>query len=420
MPSSIPATSLAAFQCMLIGTWKNPDGDELKKDGRPLSYNVMPLPQVEPPADGDRAGSSGLQYGGFVLKNFSFTEEIRFSGSLDPKDADAGHYDPEALAMTASAPNRGGTYTQSSQALFYDQLVRFAEGPAKGKVVHVENGSWIHFGSEPQVHGPYDTGSHLDGQVLRQPPYVRIAKQIAVPHGNSVLALGSVDLYGGECVDPHDMSGLGTTSEIPGAPVIPDAPPPYPEAKETEPFPEPVGVSTNPRFDPYATRIDNPSNFENPFEQWAINPNYPLQYAVQKIAPARHIHWRVTTRPVLGGNGSVTNVPFEDRKSKVTEYWADYWLLAKEGEGFNYLAYSQTILMEMNVSLDNGQTFRRYTFPHVTTNVVKKVQGSPSDARAEGRDAIKEPKRREPGRKAPDDKPEKKGKHSGKGRHSKK
>lgn len=418
MPSSIPATSLATFQCMLIGTWKNPDDDELKKDGRPLSYNVMPLPQVEPPPAGERAGSAGSDYGGFILKNFSFTEEIRFNGSLDPKDADEGHYDPEALAMTASAPNRGGTYTQSAHAIFYDQLVRFAEGPAAGKVVHVENGSWIHFGSVPQVQGPYDNGTHLDRQVLRQPPYVRIAKQIAVPHGNSVLALGSVDLYAGECVDPQDMSGLGANSEIPGAPVIPDAPAPYPEAVEARPFPEPAGISTQPRFDPYATRIDNPSNFENPNERWAINPNYPLQYAVQQIAPERHIHWRVTTRPTQGGDGTVTNVPFEDRKSRVTEYWADYWLLAKAGEGFNYLAYNQTILMEMDVSLDGGQTFRRYVFPHVTTNVVKKVPGTPSEARAEDRDDITPPPRTPRGRKAPDEPHS--GKRGGNRRHGKK
>ena len=143
--------------------------------------------------------------------------------------------------------------------------------------------------------------------------------------------------------------------------------------------------------------------FENPKPAWALNPNYPLQLAVQKIAPARHIHWRVTTRPLLGGDGSVTNVPFEDRKSKVTEYWADYWLMAKEGEEFNYLAYTQTILMEMDISLDEGNSFRRYIFPHVTTNVVKKVEGTPSEARAQDRAAVEEPVHTPAGRDAPAD-----------------
>ena len=48
---------------------------------------------------------------------------------------------------------------------------------------------------------------------------------------------------------------------------------------------------------------------------------------------------------------------------------------------FDYLAYSQTILMEMDISLDGGKTFKRYVFPHVTTNTVKKVPGSPTEAR---------------------------------------
>ena len=389
MPKAIPASALAEFQCQLIGTWKN-DPALQDRHGRPLSYNVMPLPQVTPQQH--RPNPPG-NYGGFILKNFSFTEEIRFNGSLDPKDKGSGHYDPEAVAMTASAPNRGGTYTQSSHALFYDQLVRFAEGPQQGDVVHVENGAWLHFGSEPQVLGPYDTGEIVQGQVLRQPPYVRIAKQISVPHGNSVLALGNVDVYVGECFHPNDKSGLEANTEIPGAPVIPDALPPYPEAVEggtlfNTPSSETVGIATSPYYDAYAKELNSPAGFENPKPAWALNPNAPLQLAVQILAPAKHIHWRVTTRPLLGGDGQVTNVPFEDRKSRVTEYWADYWLMAKPGEGFDYLAYSQTILMEMDMSLDGGKTFRRYTFPHVTTNVVKRVPGTPSEARAADRAAI--------------------------------
>jgi len=398
MPKAIPATALADFQCKLIGTWKNTD--ELMKGDRPLSYNVMPLPQVTAPSW--RPGTPQAQYGGFILKNFSFTETIRFNGSIDPKDAGPGHYDPEALAVSASAPNRGGTYTQSAHAIFYDQQVRFAEGPDDGKIVHVENGAWIHFGSEAQLKGPYENnGAFDDKQILRQSPYVQIAKQISVPHGNSVLALGNVDLYAGECVDSEDKAGQNANSIIPGAPVIPDALPPYPEAIESTPFPEPAGIATDPRFDPYATKLDLLDRFENPNEKWALNPNYPLQLAVQMITPVRHIHWRVTTLPLFGGDAAVTNVPFEDRKSEVTEYWAEYWLMAKECEDFNYLAYNQTILMEMDISLDEGQSFRRYIFPHVTTNVVKKLEGTPSEARAQDRDAIEEPAVTPAGRSAP-------------------
>ena len=394
MPHASKSNDIAMFQCLLIGTWKN--DDSLTVDGKPLSYNVMPLPQkdnqVTRPPDGT------MKYGGFILKNFTFTETIRFNGSA--KDADLPeHTDPQALAVIAGAPNRGGEFTQFAHAVFYDQQVRFAEGPAAGKIVHVENGAWLHLGTRKQLLGPYkldDDGPFVEGQLLRQPAYVTIAKQIAVPHGNSILALGSVDLHDGEKFQPNP-SGLESNTIIPGAPVIPDAPVPYPEpvdlstrvpaspcARRLDPMPR--GVSISPQTDPYARKLDAVDDFENPNPKWALNPNFPLQKAISLIKPTAHVHWRVTTEPLPGGEGVVTNIPFEDRKSKVTEYWADYWLLSTDRKHhrsmkFDYLAYSQTILMEMEVSLDGGATFGRYVFPHVTTNTVKKVPGTPTEAR---------------------------------------
>jgi hypothetical protein len=123
--------------------------------------------------------------------------------------------------------------------------------------------------------------------------------------------------------------------------------------------------------------------------QWTLNPNYPLQAALKIIQPKCHIHWRVTTQPLFGmsQSGHVTNIPFEERKSKVTAYWADYWLLSKDdpySKGdphFDYLAYTQTVLMEMDISLNGSLDFERYVFPHVTSNTVKKVPGTPTQAR---------------------------------------
>jgi hypothetical protein len=390
MPCAINASDLAMFQCLLIGSWSNENDKELTYGGKPLSYNVMPLPQVDVQTNRPLGGS----YGGFILKNFTFTETIRFNGSIMKNDPPE-HLDPEALAVVAGAPNRGGSYTQFAHAVFYDQQVHFAEGPAQGKVVHVENGAWLHLGSRPQLTGPYNAGSAIkDGQVLKQPPYITIAKQIAVPHGNSVLALGSVDLYDRDHFD-DDASGINANTVIPGAPVIPDA---------FVPYPAPADIATAPFEDPYAATLNAmslpPDDFENPDPVSTLNPNLPLQRALNIIKPKAHIHWRVTTEPLFGGRGSVTNIPFEDRKSKVIAYWADYWLLAKESERhpkkpqrhsrksekreswkFDYLAYSQTILMEMDVSIDGGQTFKRYVFPHITANTVRKVPGTPTQAR---------------------------------------
>jgi len=47
MPIAIDSNRLDNFQQLLIGKWSN-KGAPPGKDGRPLSYNVMPLPQAEP------------------------------------------------------------------------------------------------------------------------------------------------------------------------------------------------------------------------------------------------------------------------------------------------------------------------------------------------------------------------------------
>ena len=391
MPSAIPANTLAEFQCLLIGTWTNVEElvDPVRK--LPLSFNVMPLPQIQ---DQPHRPAGG-QYGGFILKNFAFTETIRFNGSAKPNDPPE-HRDPAALAVVASAPNRGGSYTQSSHAIFYDQQIQFAEGPQGpmlpdkkiGDIVHVENGAWLHFGSERQVLGPYDpdnNGPFVDGQVLPQPPYITVAKQISVPHGNSVLALGSVDIRG---TKRNDEGNEVAETILPGRPVIVDA---------FVPYPEPADITVDPRFNPYKTLLNASNDFENPSVDLTWNANKPLQDAINIINPQCFLHWSVTTQPLFGGTGVVTNIPFEERKSKVIAYWADYWMLSqdpfdKEDKAFDYLAYSQTILMKMAIFFGNYKrpkevadpsNYRRFIFPHVTTNTVKRVKGTPSEGRRE-------------------------------------
>lgn len=369
MPYEVASSKLANFQRKLIGTWRN-EGDVLE-NGKPLSYNVMPLPQREPQAS--RPASPGTQYGGFILKSFAFTETTRFNGSSGRGDPPAER-DPEALAVVAGAPNRGGTYSQISRALFYEQQVRLAQGPEEDKIVHVENGAWLHLGSQAQKVGPYEkTSGSSAAAVLRQPPYLTIAKQMSVPHGNSVLALGSVDLNDRDKFD-DSLEGTAATTVLVGAPSIPDAPAPYPS---------PAAIATTPYFDPYSAKLGEPSDFENPDPARTLNPNFPLQRAVELIKPTAYMHWHVTTRPLLGGEGTVTNIPFEQRKAEVVDYWADYWLVSNDAnhQKFKYLLYNQTALMRMTISADGGDTEQIYVFPHVTCNAIQKVTGTPSEAR---------------------------------------
>lgn len=374
MPESVTSANLAEFQQLLVGTWQNVG--ELAEGGRPLSFNVMPLPQdAEQPGRPAEAGAA--DYGGFILKNFAFTETIRFNGSASQGDP-PGQQDPGALAVAAAAPNRGGTYSQTAHAVFYEQQVRFAEGPDQGQIVHVENGAWLHLGSQSQNTGPYNESPAPPGaQVFDQPSALTVVKQISVPHGNSVLALGSLDLNDRGKFDPS-ASGLTANTVFAGSPTIPDAQVPYPQ---------PSNIATPPYYNPYTITLTGAGDFENPNIDSALNPNYPLQLALGKIKPRAFIHWRVTTEPLFGGAGVVTNIPFEQRRSDVVAYSADYWLLSKDSNAsaprvFDYLLYTQVILLKILVSTNDGGTTKEYVFPHVTSNTLKKVPGTPTEARS--------------------------------------
>ncbi len=182
-------------------------------------------------------------------------------------------------------------------------------------------------------HGRIRTGPG----VVPQPPAIEVAKQISVPHGNSVLALGHFDPV------------------LEGAPVIPPVPPPFPRPADL-----PVG--------PYITMLAETEDFENPTPPLTLDPTAPLRQAIAKIGPTHFLHWRVTTDPVAIWQGQVTNIPFEQRRARVTAYSAEYWLLSTDGgNSFGYFSYAQNIVLQITIA---GQI---YEFPHITSNTVARV-----------------------------------------------
>lgn len=219
MPYAAMIPELVPFQQHLVGTWNNKPFPGAKHDEggmkRSFSYNIMPLPQVcAEPAEPDDPD--------YILKNFSYYERLRFN-------------DTKTITIPTVAPNRGGRYNQLATALFYDQQVHFAEGPDKDKPVHVENGAWLSLATAEQPVSPYGKHGVEPGLFPPQPSDLDVAKQIAVPHGNSVLALGAYEHHGGNPV-------------ITGAPEIPVADPPYPT---------PGYLSVV----PYTTQLKNLTNF---------------------------------------------------------------------------------------------------------------------------------------------------------------
>jgi len=354
-------STLADFQRELIGVWKNEDfGDGVGGEGNPLSYNIMPLPSV-PPCRGVKLNKHDPDNDGYILKNFRYTERLRFN------DCD----DKNTLAIAATAPNRGGLVEQNCRALFYEQQVRFAEGPdgpenEKGpQVVHVENGAWLTLPKYVQQPGPYPENIDKEPvtEDLEQPVDIMIAKQMAIPHGNTIHALGGFDTISSEKTSECNRQ---RSSLLPGIPIIPDGATPYPVQLIPE-CNDSCGPSLKSNLNAYKRYSDlktSMDDFQNPKPEYTRFPNRPLQEAVDIIKPEHYMHWYVTTQQSANHNGAggVMNIPFEQRVSDVIGYSAEYWMLFKKGK--KYLAYTQTILMILTI---NGI---KYIFPHITCNTV--------------------------------------------------
>lgn len=322
MPRQVQTEELSVFQQQLMGTWTNQNlpGTEKGGESSPYSYNVMVLPQASP--------QSETQDLGYILKNFTYYETIVFNGQ-------------EAVAVPGAAPNRGGTYQQTPYVLFYDQQVRFAEGPSAGAIVHLENGAWLHLRSEAQQIGPYPYPPNdpriEPGDPEPQPANRTLCKQASIPHGVSVLALGSFSVNS-------------------GSPTIPDAP---------SVLPQPAGLSTA----PYTETLATPDNYQNPQPELTSDIANPLQQAIMDLAAAgRPVQSYIHCSVASDNGGTVVNIPFEHRMAALVGYEAEYWLLSCDaGESYDILAYTQTIELAIPIG---GTT---YTFAHPTANVVTRV-----------------------------------------------
>ncbi len=312
-PASITVTGPLQY---LLGTWTNQNLGQTMAGGpeNPYSYNLMVLPQVDAQSPH-----------GYILKSMPYYEEITFT------------------AVHGSAANRGGLGTQVSYAILYEQRVYISAGPAKDMLVHFENGIWGYLDDQQQALGPYGNGNDpgLGTQVVPNsvPPtqQFNLFKQISVPHGNSVLACGSF------------------TSQS-GAPTI--GPPPQVL---------PVGINTD-AYDTLSVGNLNPDR--------ALNPNWPLSQAlaVPNPAPTQFIQFDVDSQ---NGGGAVTNIGFEQQHCEVKRYYATYWLEALGGsQNYTQLQYSQTIMMQIPITLPGSLQPTNIVFPHITTNTLTKVPGS--------------------------------------------
>jgi len=313
----------------LVGTWNSPVNT-------PTGYNVMPVPA------GNKQMKSSTALDDWQNKNFYYYEEMTFTAP-------------------GEAPNRGQFFQQGCYGLAYEQRVYFAPNtvglgglkyqPAvaaenENGLVHYENGLWLHtqFEAQPEAaYGatlPYPPLDPSTGQPIPTPtpPANPIVKQVSVPHGNSILALGNVTNIDG--LPTHKVSALN----------------------------------------------------ERPFllDSSIPNPVLVLQAAVDDLAKMQGKTFKTTllsvsTDPASGG--SVTNIPFEVGNADVTGYEMGLWIIEVFDTATSttpistILQYLQKIPMTFFITQSptaggKGDKGLKETFYHITANTLVKVTGA--------------------------------------------
>ena len=278
----------------LIGTWVN----TTKNNG----YNVMPIPQATGP-------------NGFILKNFFYYEVMTFS------------------AIQGKVANRGGLDEQDCYTLFYEQRVFFSDGAQANQLVHAENGAWLNLIKTEQGQGILDEAPNIPSPpapspVPPQDPARQIVKQVSVPHGNSILAMGHQEVF---C----------------GAPTIPDV--------STLPIGAPASYAAA-----YGSNVPTNPN---------VNPNIVLQDALRGLAQ-QGIHVLRTHKVSVDSenNGAVANIPYIKQHTDVSQFTNTFWL-EELSNGQLLLQYTQNISLKFPQA--NGKS---YVFPHITANTLTKVK----------------------------------------------
>jgi len=296
---------------MLPGTWRNLPG----LSGR--GWNSIALPFAAEP----------LRYR--LLVN-QYNEELKFT-LVDKGVLNRGIQTDPALAQT----------NQIIVTLDYEQVItqiKAADQPESGQaggadlVIHHEPGLWLHM-----------TNQNTNG--------LDIARLATIPHGDSLLALGS-------------------SISSPGAPRIPNI----------NGLPVGLGQDLNsPYLAPYKHFHDNP--FEGLFDPTA--PAALLQAANAGVEIVKTTTLEVDTAIETGG---ISNIPFIVKQANAASMKSTFWIqeLAEKDEQGNpklRLQYAQVVLLDFFPRRDGFPGL--VGWPHVSINTMEKVVATADAAKAQ-------------------------------------
>ncbi len=218
-------------------------------------------------------------------------------------------------------PNRGST-GQDDISIFGLRYLQRVSDALTNEPLHIEPGFWLNV---PRTDIPADGPT--------------VVRQASVPHGSSVLAVGTgLHLSGGPEIGPANSTPVKNPVGTPLAPeyLAPFADPPLP-----------------PGFKPGFVR----------------NPNLALLEAIRGQTIAHTVVLIISTAAPLNGSGQlgggIVNMPFDIRNANATRLDAIFWIeTVKQADGttFQQLQYTQTVILN----------FLGINWPHISVATLTK------------------------------------------------
>ena len=219
--------------------------------------------------------------------------------------------------------NRGTPENQESGAIRYELSINATDG--KKELLHVENGMWLNSDEAAAT--------------------ANVTRMSVIPHGNAVLALGSV------------------TEPTTGGPSIPDSNA-LPVTKKGQPGSLVKGYTGQylDENDPVLAGFDKQ------------NPNAWLRKSIE----GQNIVSTTTISVSSTEGGGIHNIPYLDanqpnsqNRANATAFKSTFWIETVDSDGSLQLQYSQQINIEFLNNLDNPPD-GLVEWPHITVNTLTK------------------------------------------------
>lgn len=343
-----------------LATGRQIESLEKNQDGAEESSDLLNLTATPEAASTEPDGSSGL------LDILDGTWKTKNKGwnliALPFKD---GPFDYRLLMnqygetlefshTDKGVPNRGidpdgdGMTDQVLDAIGYKQLIdQVAADDSPSSKLRARDGEGLHHEPGLFLHLLNHQSHSTMGKVKSQGPKLEVARLGTIPHGDTVLALGTVEVIDGPPVIP-DLNALPlkTTTDINGKYLAP-----YKHFED------------NPFFGTVPKSLPNFPGF------FSSNANAILQFSNPGSQVKKTTILHFDTKFATGG---IVNIPFITKQADATEMQSTFWIMEVESDnGTEFIMqYSQTVFLDFFKSKVPGERVR---WPHVSINTLKKT-----------------------------------------------